>query len=367
VKGRRFSPLDEKLTLRDDHWSEGAARVITRHGLREPSFELAAEAYTDATGGSISGSSVRRVTQGFGGRLLVEKKEEAERAMAIGPAGESPRARRVALKDAIEGVGNVSSDGTMVLIRDEGWKEVKMAAFSQVETLKPESAKRRQEQREGKRKHEDVVRLSRHSYCAGLWDADTFGSYQYAEGLRRGLDRLEQTSSVNDGAPWIERITRMNFPQATQIMDWSHSVQRLWAVANAVYGEKKPETSAWVERYKDELWAGHTEAVLRELNALNLDQPSYLDVVKQAPGYFLNNQERMRYAQYRAAGYPVGSGTVESGARNVVQPRMRRPGRGWNRENADAMLAALSELHSGRFRWAWQQAYHTVAQDSPIS
>jgi len=353
--------------MRNDHWSEGAARVITRHGLREPSFELAAEAYTDATGGSISGSSVRRVTQGFGERLVAKKSEEAERAMAIGPTGEPPRARRVALKNAIEGMGNVSSDGTMVLIRDEGWKEVKMAAVSQVETLTPESKRRRQKQREGKRRHEDIVRLSKHSYCAGLWDADTFGPYQYAEGLRRGFDLLKQASSVNDGAPWIERITRMNFPKATQVIDWSHCVQRLWAVANAVYGEGKPETVAWVERQKDELWAGKTDHVIRELNALGLDRPSYPDVVQQAPGYFQNNRERMQYDQYRAAGCPVGSGTVESGARNVVQPRMRRPGRGWKRENAQAMLAALGELHSDRFRWAWQQAYSPVTQGSPIS
>lgn len=87
-----------------------------------------------------------------------------------------------------------------------------MVAFSQVEVLEPDSEKRRQAQRAGTRGQEEVVRLSRHSYCAGLWDADTFGPYQYAEGLRRGFDLLERQSSVNDGAPWIERITQMNFP-----------------------------------------------------------------------------------------------------------------------------------------------------------
>jgi hypothetical protein len=353
--------------LREDHWSEGAARVMTRQGLREPSFELAAEAYTEATGGSTSRSSVRRVTQGFGGQLAKQKAEEAQRAMAIGPDLESPRERRVTLKDEIQGVGNVSSDGTMILIREEGWKEVKMAAFSQVEVLEPDSEKRRRGQREGKRKEDDVVRLSRHSYCAGLWDADTFGPYQYAEGLRRGLDLLERLSSVNDGAPWIERITGMNFPQATQIVDWSHSTRRLWAVASAVHGDDKPEAAVWIERRKDELWAGKVEPVIRELKALELGQSTYPDEVQQAPGYFQGNCERMRYDAFRADGYPIGSGTVESGARNVVQPRMRRPGRGWKRENAQAMLAALCELHSGRFRWAWQQVHQPEMQSFPIS
>lgn len=351
--------------MRADHWSEGAARVATRQGLREPSFELAAEAYTEAVGGSISGSSVRRITQGFGERLAESKEQEAQRALAIAQVGEAPRERRVALQDPLTGVGNVSSDGTMILIRGEGWKEVKMAAFSQVEVLPVDSQKRRQAQRAGKRAQQDVVRLSAHSYCAGLWDADTFGTYQYAEGLRRGLDRLEQLSSVNDGALWIERITETNFPHATQVVDWSHGVERLWAVANAVYGEGQTTTAAWVQQRENELWDGHVSQVIQALDHLDLDHAAYPDQVRQAPGYFRNNRQRMRYAAFRAAGYPIGSGTVESGAKNVVQQRLRRPGRGWKRHNAQAMLAALAELRSGRFHWAWQQVYHPDAQSLP--
>jgi hypothetical protein len=326
---------------------------------------MAAEAYIEAVGGNISDSSVRRVTQGFGKRLAKQKEQEAERAMALGPLDERPDARRVALENPIQGVGNISSDGTMVLIRGKGWKEVKLAAFSHVEILEPDSEKRRQAQQKGKRGQAEVVRLSQHSYCAGLWDADTFAPYQYAEGLRRGCDLLEQLASVNDGALWIERITGMNFPNATQITDWSHSTQRLWAVGNAVYGEEQPESAAWVERRKDELWTGKVGRVIKELNCLDLDQASYPDIVQQAPGYFYNRRKQMQYDEFRTAGYPIGSGTVESAAGNVVQPRMRRPGRGWLRQNAQSMLAGLGEFHSGRFQWAWQQVYHSPASSPP--
>src|SRR3972149_2526002 len=61
VKGRRFFPLDVKLKLRADHWSEGAARVAVREGLQAKSFEKAAETYSDATGGSMSSDSMRRI------------------------------------------------------------------------------------------------------------------------------------------------------------------------------------------------------------------------------------------------------------------------------------------------------------------
>jgi hypothetical protein len=187
-----------------------------------------------------------------------------------------------------------------------------------------------------------------------LWDADELGRHQYAEGLRRGIDQVERLSSVNDGAPWIERITLTNFPEAVQIVDWSHASGRLWAVGQAVYGEGSEKTKAWVEANLDALWAGQGWAVVGALHALRVDQSSVPDEVRQAPGYFESNLARMRYEQFRAQGYPIGSGTVESGGKNVVHLRMRRPGRGWSRNNAQAMLAGLSELHSGRFDHAWQ-------------
>ncbi|MCS7055009.1 MAG: hypothetical protein NZM18_02375 [Thermoflexales bacterium] len=65
-------------------------------------------------------------------------------------------------------------------------------------------------------------------------------------------------------------------------------------------------------------------------------------------GYFVNDARRMRYAEFRAQGLPIGSGAVESAGKTVIQHRLKRPGRGWTRANAQAMLAALCELHSNR-------------------
>jgi len=337
--------------------------VATRHGLRAPSFEQAAEEYTDAVGGTMSGSSLRRITLGVGEEIAEWKAAEAERASAPAQRGEDPRCRRVAMQELIRGQANVSTDGTMIRLRDEGWKEVKMSAISQVGVQPPAAQPASSTQRLGsepehrcrsRREEDPQVHLTAHSYCAGLWDADELGRHQYAEGLRRGIDQVERLSSVNDGAPWIERITLTNFPEAVQIVDWSHASGRLWAVGQAVYGEGSEKTKAWVEANRDALWAGQGWAVVGALHALRVDQSSVPDEVRQAPGYFESNLARMRYEQFRAQGYPIGSGTVESGGKNVVHLRMRRPGRGWSRNNAQAMLAGLSELHSGRFDHAWQ-------------
>jgi hypothetical protein len=110
-----------------------------------------------------------------------------------------------------------------------------------------------------------------------------------------------------------------------------------------------------VELQLDRLWSGQVARVVETLDQLDLQPPRWPAIVHEAPDYFRSNQDRMRYAYFRTQSYPIGSGTVESAANTVVHHRLRRPGRGWTRNHGQAMLAGLSELHSGRFEHAW---YH---------
>ena len=357
--GQTFFPLDHKLGLRHDHWSEGAARVATRQGLQAPSFAAAAQSYTEAVGAQISESSVRRVTEEMGRGVHELNTAAAEKAAAPPQKGETPRTRRLEEHKPVQGPGNLSSDGAKILIRGEGWKEIKLAALSQVQVLPPAPRRKGESHR---RDDEPRVKLSQHSYVAGLWEADEFGKFQYAEGLRRGLENVAKLSSVNDGALWIERITATNFPHAVQIVDWSHTEERIGTVAQAVFGAGSSQATAWTEQQLDQLWQGQVASVVQALQALDLDQPQLPEIVHQSPGYFQANVERMRYDRFRAENLPIGSGTVENAAKDVVHRRMRRPGPGWKRENTDPMLAALCELRSDRFEYAWQRVRHLATK-----
>ena len=296
----------------------------------------------------MSADSLRRITEGWGQQVEEQREIAAEQATRL---AESPRERPIAEERPIAGQANLSTDGGMELIRGEGWKEVKLTAVSKVD-VRP--AEERTNMEESRRAQDAVVKLKEHSYQAGLWEADEMARHQYAEGVRRGIDRCQRLSSVNDAARWIQRITAFNFPKAVQIVDWRHARGRLWTVGQAVYGEQSPQGKEWVEHQLDSLWEGHVDSVEMALKELNLDSGKWPDEVQQTPGYFKNNRKRMLYDQFRQAGYPIGSGTVESAINTVVHHRMRRPGRGWTRDNAQAMLAGLSELHSGHFDQAWQ-------------
>jgi hypothetical protein len=351
---RAFPPLDQKLRLRSDHWSAGAARVATRLGLQGKSFDLAAAAFRDAVGREMSADSLRRITEDWGQAVATQRQGEAERANAVARRGEKPEDRRISEVEPIASQANLSTDGAMMLVRGEGWKEVKLVAVSEVK-VRPAALRTSEASR--RRTDDPFVELGRHSYQAGLWDADQMAVHQYAEAMRRGLDYSRKRSSVNDGAIWIKRITDLNFPGMPQVVDWKHAGDHLWTVGNALCGEQTPAAKQWTESHLDLLWDGHVATVVSVLDSLDLRQERYPALVREAPDYFRSNQDRMRYDVFRAQGYPIGSGTVESGANTVVHHRMRRPGRGWQRQNGQAMLAALSELHSGRFERAWRETF----------
>jgi hypothetical protein len=324
--------------------------VATRLGLQSKSFDLAAAAFGDAVGRNISGDSVARLTEGWGQAVEVQRNQEAAQANQPGRRGERLVQRRLAEVAPITTQANLSTDGAMLLVREEGWKEVKLVAISAV---RPKPTAVPPATRPSRRDGDPRVELWGHSYQAGLWDADTMAQHQYAEGLRRGLDYCPKRSSVNDGALWIKRITATNFPGVPQVIDWSHASEHVWVVANALHGEQTPLTKQWAEQHLDLLWDGDVGQVVSALDRLDLQQAHWPDLVREAPDYFRSNQERMRYDLFRAQTYPIGSGTVESAANTVVHHRLRHPGRGWTRHNGQAMLAALSELHSGRFEYSW--------------
>jgi len=323
--------------------------VATRQGLTAQSFRLAAEGYREAVGGSMSPDSLRRITQGWGRAVDQQREADCER---LELPVESPRERLIAPMDPISEQANLSTDGGMVLIRQQGWKEVKLTTISEVK-VRPAQERRAEKGKSSRREQDPWVILGKHSYQAGLWEADEMARHQLVEGLRRGLDQSQRLSSVNDGALWIKRITQANFPTAVQIIDWRHASDRLWSVGNAAFGERTPAAKEWVGHQLDSLWDGRVKSVEMALEALSLEGEDQPDELGQGAGYFKNNRKRMQYDLFRQKAYPIGSGTVESGIKTVVHHRMRRPGRGWNRRNGQDMLAALSALHSGRFHQAW--------------
>lgn len=137
------------------------------------------------------------------------------------------------------------------------------------------------------------IRLQRHSYQAGLWNADEMGQHQYLEGTRRQVELCSRFTSVNDGALWIDRITTSNYPTAVQIIDWGYAEERLWKVAKAAFGEGSLPSQQWAERQIELLWSGRVAEVVRALHQLDWEKIVCLEDIRQSPAYFESRQSKM--------------------------------------------------------------------------
>ncbi len=335
-----FFPLDEQLGLGAHSWTPESIKQALSLGVEIPSYRRAAARFEGLTKLPLSKSSLNRLAQEYGRQVVAQQAAEAE-AMVKAPAKDEEVVWRE-IAEPESAVMNVSIDGVLINIRGEGWKEVKIVTISAVEA---EVALERDEEKE--------VRLTHHSYRAGLWEAKEFAKQQWAEGCRRGLEKAQQIVTVNDGAVWIWLIIAMCYAPCVEIIDWWHAVEKIWEAANSLWGQGEAQRVAWVQQQKERLWAGHLPALLHQVRQVCPRGQPLHDKVRALVSYVFHNRRRMDYVRYRQAGYPVGSGSVESGCKVVVQERMKQAGMRWSREGAQAMLALRCVLLSDRWDEVW--------------
>ena len=63
--------------------------------------------------------------------------------------------------------------------------------------------------------------------------------------------------------------------------------------------------------------------------------------------YYGHNKERMRYREFREAGYLIGSGTVESACKQLISLRLKRAGARWTQHGATMTAKARAAWLSG--------------------
>jgi hypothetical protein len=112
-------------------------------------------------------------------------------------------------------------------------------------------------------------------------------------------------------------------------------------VAHCFHKEGSDESKAFVEQRLRELLQGRVTYVIsglrRRLKTEKLSAQRR-KVILSAVKYLENNKGHMKYDEYLAAGYPIGSGVAEGACRHLVKDRMEQTGMRWTMEGAQAML-----------------------------
>jgi hypothetical protein len=305
------------------------AEGLVRLGTWMP-FEQAAEHLAFFWDVRISEATARRHTQAAGAAhvaVQTAEVERLERALPSPPAGPA--------------VQQLSADGAMVPLLRGAWGEVKTLAIGTV-AVEPAAG---------------AVRAQDLSYFSRLADHATFARLGLVETHRRGTATAGTVVGVMDGAEWEQSFLDYHRPDAVRVLDFPHALEHLSAAAQATFGPGTAATAAWLEAQADALKHGAPSAVLVALQALPTPRaahPATADQVRDGTFRYLEKRlDQLRYAEYLAAGYPIGSGAVESANKLVVEARLKGSGMHWAPAHVNPLLALRTIACADRWAEAW--------------
>jgi hypothetical protein len=187
------------------------------------------------------------------------------------------------------------------------------------------------------------------------------------EVLRRWQGPLPRLAYVTDAGDnettYYKKVRRrLRHPVTAERLDWFwvvdyyHASERLWTMAEALFGVGQTSWS-WVRKMQKLLLKpGGVGRVLHAAAALRSRvQPSgkRLTAFKKAYRYLQKRRKHLRYAAYRRLGIPIGSGVTEAACKTVSTPRLKLSGMHWKKAGA----ATILRLRVIRLSGVWSEVY----------
>ena len=345
---RGEAPIDEQFGLEPGAVTAGLAQLLALAGI-EFSYDESPKWLQAYLLFDISENTVRSETERMG--TLQEKQEEVLLQRSQDETYLQERQRR-------PGQGTTclygSIDAAKVRIEPrpkkgeekaehENWRDIKVLCWYEAEGVPP--AQRSVRHREKVARQQPALRAKNLRYFCDITEAEDFGKLLWATGCSLNADRCPELIFLGDGAVWIWNLVAKYYSNAIQMVDWYPAEEHLEGVAQAAFPEGLHRAN-WLEGVKQALWEGQVEQVIAACEAL----AASCELAHKAVHYFYTNAERMRYERFRAAGYMLGSGTVESGCKQIVSQRLKLPGAQWTVTGAVQTAKARAAWLSGQWQ-----------------
>lgn len=322
-----FSPLDDELALPPGQFTPRLQEWVAHLGTWVP-FRQVPRLLALLAGVSCSAETVRRLTEAAGAALVAA---QTAAAPALAPPADPGPATEAHLQ--------VSADGALVRLQAGEWVEVKTVAVGRV-TLSRDRAGV---------PHPHTVDLS---YFSRHAPAAEFTRQAVVELHRRGVRAAAAVAAIQDGAAWLQGFCDYHRPDAVRILDLPHAAEHLGVVAAAGWGDGHATGRAWQAAQVAALREQGAGPVLAAVDALWAADPTNAGLAEQA-GYFHKRVAQIEYPAFRAAGWPLGSGVVESANKLVVEARLKGAGMSWGVAALNPMLALRNAVCNDRWAEAW--------------
>ena len=211
-------------------------------------------------------------------------------------------------------------------------------------------------------------------YCGRLGETEATFDDLFGLGCLAGWSLNTQTAGIADGAPHIRshmqarfQVARPTHVQGTGpavsdfkfILDRPHTRRHLVLAGEILAPAKKQPLATWVDQKLQQIDQGGVQPVMAYLE--RAARRTANAVLQAQADYLRRNQDAVHYDQFKAAGYSISSGVVESAHGHVIQIRMKQPGMWWHPDNVDPMVA-LRLLRANQWWEEYWQAQDVAYQ-----
>jgi hypothetical protein len=168
-----------------------------------------------------------------------------------------------------------------------------------------------------------------------------------------GYAKAKRKAFVADGARAIWRVWQSRFSSYVPILDFIHALSYVYAAAKVVGRDEGEGWRLFVE-WIQWVWAGKVALVIERLRQWQTEhgQPekdegetSHRRVVAKSVRYLTNNQDRMKYAEYRKQGLPIVSSLMESMVKQISR-RVKGTEKFWSDDGAEAIIQLRADYLS---------------------
>jgi len=333
---------------------------VTHAAAESRSFKRAAIVIDRVGGQKVSAKTIERVVQDVGGELAARRDADPKTADALARLPESPPALAVVECDGGRIRTREPGHGPGVYFPEKGWSETKNAclirakptvhdhdpqpeppacftdpkhvakiaetqALSVAAATPESSATSRGNDSQADPKEPAAAadwrpkRLVR-TVLGSIACSKEFGKQMDREAKRRRFGEAKIKAFLGDGLPWNWSIQKAHFKEYTPILDFTHVLSYLFVAGKTVHASAIDAWDQYVVWMRG-AWQGEIAQVLEELRAWQRklgDAPKGASeqdprmILAKTIGYLENNQERMKYPEYRQAGMPVTTAWMES-------------------------------------------------------
>jgi hypothetical protein len=294
-------------------------------------------------GGVVSARAVWCWVQTAGRQAMEHLQADLDAgAQGNGPTPEPLTAAQAALPFAL------GADGVMVPLRPDAgaprgkirWREVKVGVLARIGQHRTRTG-------------HVVPRLTQRRLVAVLGDIDALKPRLWLEALRQGIRHAPQVVWLSDGGRGLWRLFDECFAgAATGILDFYHATQNLWKSAAAWLDGRTTQARRWFAWARHRLRHGRPDGVLADLeDALAVEglPTAARDTVMTVHAYLERHREHINYEAYKALGFPLGSGMVESACKWLIQQRFKGVGMRWSEDGFNHLLHLRLSWVNGRF------------------